>query len=166
MAAGLHVTLQLPQSDDEHAIRKHARQLGIELETMSNYRPGVHARPPTLRLPLSRHRQGSAYWEPVLLVTDPSQNGPLSGTSCVASCDFHLGLCALPTSVDAVELMAAATRSTRLWLRRVAHKPARCRARRGRARLRRDNNRRRRRRCAAPGVIYTYVSDPEATFSN
>ena len=50
VAAGLHVTLQLPESDDEQTIRKHARHLDIELETMSDYRPGVHIRPPTLLL--------------------------------------------------------------------------------------------------------------------
>ena len=50
VAAGLHVTLQPPESDDEQTIRKHARHLGIELETMSDYRPGAHIRPPTLLL--------------------------------------------------------------------------------------------------------------------
>ena len=48
-AAGLHITLQLPASDNEQAIQKQALQLGIELETLNDYQTGSH-HPPTLLL--------------------------------------------------------------------------------------------------------------------
>lgn len=50
IAAGLHVTVQLPDTDDEHAIQKEARHRRVELETMSDYRPDVADRPPALVL--------------------------------------------------------------------------------------------------------------------
>ncbi len=50
VAAGLHVTLQLPDSDNEQAIRDEARQRRIELETMADYRPSNPGRPPVLLL--------------------------------------------------------------------------------------------------------------------
>ena len=39
VAAGLHVTVKLPDGDDEGAIREEALLRSIELETMSEYRP-------------------------------------------------------------------------------------------------------------------------------
>jgi GntR family transcriptional regulator/MocR family aminotransferase len=50
VAAGLHVTVQLPDSDDEQAIQEEARARRVELETMSDYRPDTRGRPPTLLL--------------------------------------------------------------------------------------------------------------------
>jgi GntR family transcriptional regulator / MocR family aminotransferase len=50
VAAGLHVTLQLPDSDNEQAIREEANHRSVELETMNDYRPGARSRPPTLLL--------------------------------------------------------------------------------------------------------------------
>ena len=50
VAAGLHVTVQLPDSDNEHAIREEAHHRRVELETMSDYRPSVVDRPPALVL--------------------------------------------------------------------------------------------------------------------
>ena len=50
IAAGLHLTLRLPESDNEEAIRYQARDRGIELETMSDYRPAGRDQPPTLLL--------------------------------------------------------------------------------------------------------------------
>jgi DNA-binding transcriptional MocR family regulator len=44
------VTLQLPDSDNEQAIREEANHRSVELETMSDYGPGVRSRPPTLLL--------------------------------------------------------------------------------------------------------------------
>ena len=60
IAAGLHLTVQLPDGDDEQAIRVQARERGVELETMGDYRPGG---PPALllgyaRLPESAIRAG------------------------------------------------------------------------------------------------------------
>jgi GntR family transcriptional regulator / MocR family aminotransferase len=49
-AAGLHVTVQLPDSDNEAAIREAARDRRLQLETMSDYRPASCGRPPTLLL--------------------------------------------------------------------------------------------------------------------
>ena len=49
-AAGLHVTVQLPASDNEPAIRAQAHDRRIELETMSDYRPTSRGHPPTLLL--------------------------------------------------------------------------------------------------------------------
>jgi GntR family transcriptional regulator / MocR family aminotransferase len=50
VAAGLHVTLQLPDSDNEQAIREEAHRRSVELETMNDYRPPARSRPPTLLL--------------------------------------------------------------------------------------------------------------------
>ncbi|MFZ1997232.1 MAG: PLP-dependent aminotransferase family protein [Solirubrobacteraceae bacterium] len=50
VAAGLHVTVQLPDSDDERAIQEEARDRRIELETMNDYRPTSRAHPPALLL--------------------------------------------------------------------------------------------------------------------
>ena len=54
MAAGLHVTVQLPHGDDERAIREQALLRSIELETMSDYHPTLCTatghRPPALLL--------------------------------------------------------------------------------------------------------------------
>jgi GntR family transcriptional regulator / MocR family aminotransferase len=50
VAAGLHVTVQLPDSDNEQAIREEARARRVELETMSDYRPDAGDRPPALLL--------------------------------------------------------------------------------------------------------------------
>jgi GntR family transcriptional regulator/MocR family aminotransferase len=50
VAAGLHVTVQLPDSDDEQAIREEACHRRIELETMSDFRPDGRGRPPALVL--------------------------------------------------------------------------------------------------------------------
>jgi DNA-binding transcriptional MocR family regulator len=44
------VTVQLPESDNEQAIREEARHRRIELETMSEYRSDTSARPPALVL--------------------------------------------------------------------------------------------------------------------
>jgi GntR family transcriptional regulator/MocR family aminotransferase len=50
VAAGLHVTVQLPDGDDEQAIRVQVRHRRIELETMSDYRPENRGRPSVLLL--------------------------------------------------------------------------------------------------------------------
>jgi GntR family transcriptional regulator/MocR family aminotransferase len=50
VAAGLHVTVQLPDSDDEQAIREEAHHRRVALETMSDFRPAVAGRPPALVL--------------------------------------------------------------------------------------------------------------------
>jgi GntR family transcriptional regulator/MocR family aminotransferase len=50
VAAGLHVTVQLPDSDSEQTIREEARTGRVELETMSDYRPDAGGRPPALLL--------------------------------------------------------------------------------------------------------------------
>jgi GntR family transcriptional regulator/MocR family aminotransferase len=50
VAAGLHVTAELPDGVDEQAIREEARRLRIELETMSEYRFGADAAAPALLL--------------------------------------------------------------------------------------------------------------------
>ena len=50
MAAGLHVTVYLPDSDDEQAIREEASARRIEIETMSDFRPDARERPPALML--------------------------------------------------------------------------------------------------------------------
>jgi GntR family transcriptional regulator/MocR family aminotransferase len=48
VAAGLHVTVQLPDGDNEQAIREQAHDRRIELETMSDYRPNPGGRPALL----------------------------------------------------------------------------------------------------------------------
>jgi GntR family transcriptional regulator/MocR family aminotransferase len=50
VAAGLHVTVQLPDSDSEQAIREETHRRRVELETMADYRPDTHGRPPVLLL--------------------------------------------------------------------------------------------------------------------
>ena len=50
IAAGLHVTVELPAGDDELAIREEARHRRIELETMTDYRPAGAGHPPALLL--------------------------------------------------------------------------------------------------------------------
>jgi GntR family transcriptional regulator / MocR family aminotransferase len=50
VAAGLHVTVELPDGDDEQAIREEAQHRRVALETMSDYRPGLAGRPPALVL--------------------------------------------------------------------------------------------------------------------
>jgi GntR family transcriptional regulator / MocR family aminotransferase len=50
VAAGLHVTIQLPDSDDEEAIRREALERHVALETMSEYRSAGHEGPPVLLL--------------------------------------------------------------------------------------------------------------------
>ena len=50
VAAGLHVTVQLPDSDDEQAIREEARDRRIDLETMSDFRADQLGHPPALLL--------------------------------------------------------------------------------------------------------------------
>jgi GntR family transcriptional regulator/MocR family aminotransferase len=50
VAAGLHLTVRLPDGDDERAIRDQALARRIELETMSEFRPDAVDRPPALVL--------------------------------------------------------------------------------------------------------------------
>jgi GntR family transcriptional regulator/MocR family aminotransferase len=50
VAAGLHVTVELPAGQSEQAIQQEARERRIELETMSDYRPDLLDHPPTLLL--------------------------------------------------------------------------------------------------------------------
>jgi GntR family transcriptional regulator / MocR family aminotransferase len=50
VAAGLHVTVELPESDDETAIGEEAHLRRVALETMSDYRPHVVHRRPALVL--------------------------------------------------------------------------------------------------------------------
>jgi GntR family transcriptional regulator/MocR family aminotransferase len=50
VAAGLHVTVQLPDTDDAQAIRAEAHARRIELETMNDYRPAASHNPPALVL--------------------------------------------------------------------------------------------------------------------
>ncbi len=50
VAAGLHVTVELPDGDDEQAIREEAHDRRVELETMADYRPDANGRPPVLLL--------------------------------------------------------------------------------------------------------------------
>jgi NAD(P)-dependent dehydrogenase (short-subunit alcohol dehydrogenase family) len=50
VAAGLHVTVRLPDGDDEQAIREHALLRRIEVEPMSDFRPHGVDRPPALVL--------------------------------------------------------------------------------------------------------------------
>jgi GntR family transcriptional regulator/MocR family aminotransferase len=48
IAAGLHASIRLPDSDDEQACVAEARRRGIELEGMGRYRINAGADPPTL----------------------------------------------------------------------------------------------------------------------
>ena len=50
VAAGLHVTVQLPDGDDEQAIREEAHDRRVELETMSRLPTRQPGRPPVLLL--------------------------------------------------------------------------------------------------------------------
>jgi GntR family transcriptional regulator/MocR family aminotransferase len=50
VAAGLHVTVELPDSYNEQAIKEEARDRRVELETMSDYRLEPRDRSPTLIL--------------------------------------------------------------------------------------------------------------------
>ena len=50
IAAGLHVTVQLPDGDNEQTIREEARRRRVELETMSDFRPNCLGHPPALVL--------------------------------------------------------------------------------------------------------------------
>jgi GntR family transcriptional regulator/MocR family aminotransferase len=50
VAAGLHVTVQLPDDADEQAIREEAHERRVELETMADYRADSQRRPPVLLL--------------------------------------------------------------------------------------------------------------------
>ena len=50
VAAGLHVTVELPDGDNEQAIRDQAHDRRVEIETMSEYRPDPQDRPPALLL--------------------------------------------------------------------------------------------------------------------
>jgi GntR family transcriptional regulator/MocR family aminotransferase len=59
VAAGLHVAVRLPGGDDERAIREEARLRRIELETMSDYRPGTRGRAPVLLLGYAQMPEGA-----------------------------------------------------------------------------------------------------------
>jgi GntR family transcriptional regulator/MocR family aminotransferase len=50
VAAGLHVTVELPDGVNEQAIREEAHDRRVELETMADYRPDTRGRPPVLLL--------------------------------------------------------------------------------------------------------------------
>ena len=50
MAAGRYVTVELPEGVDESAIRAQAHRRRVEIETMSDFRPAAHDRPPVLLL--------------------------------------------------------------------------------------------------------------------
>ena len=50
VAAGLHVSVELPSGYSEQAIQREARDRGVELETMSDYRPDLGDHPPSLLL--------------------------------------------------------------------------------------------------------------------
>jgi GntR family transcriptional regulator / MocR family aminotransferase len=50
MAAGLHATVELPEGDDEQAIREEARRRRIEIDTMAEYFAVPRGGPPTLLL--------------------------------------------------------------------------------------------------------------------
>ncbi len=50
IAAGLHVTVELPDGDNEQSIREYAHQRHIELETLNDYQPAARDHPPTLLL--------------------------------------------------------------------------------------------------------------------
>jgi GntR family transcriptional regulator/MocR family aminotransferase len=50
IAAGLHVTVRLPPSHDEQAIRAELRRRGIQLNTTSDYSASCHTGGPLLML--------------------------------------------------------------------------------------------------------------------
>lgn len=58
IAAGLHVTVELPAEHDEAAVRREAERRGIALSTMSDYRPPPTGLPPTLILGYSQMSEG------------------------------------------------------------------------------------------------------------
>src|SRR5262249_21476071 len=49
-AAGLHVTVELTDADDEQSILHQARSRRVEIETMGDFRPGVAGSTPALVL--------------------------------------------------------------------------------------------------------------------
>ena len=49
-AAGLHVTVELADGDDEQSIRAQARSRRVEIETMGDFRPAAAGSPPALVL--------------------------------------------------------------------------------------------------------------------
>jgi GntR family transcriptional regulator/MocR family aminotransferase len=59
VAAGLHVTVELPEGLSEQAIRAEARDRRIELETMTDYRPGTRGRAPVLLLGYAQMPEGA-----------------------------------------------------------------------------------------------------------
>jgi GntR family transcriptional regulator/MocR family aminotransferase len=59
IAAGLQVTVELPAGDDEQAICAEARRRRIELESMSDFRPGGPPRPPALVLGYAQMPEGA-----------------------------------------------------------------------------------------------------------
>lgn len=50
VAAGLQVTVELTDGDDEQAIRAQARSRRVEIETMGDFRPAAAGSPPALVL--------------------------------------------------------------------------------------------------------------------
>jgi GntR family transcriptional regulator/MocR family aminotransferase len=50
IAAGLHLTVQLPDGVNEQTVREEAHHRRVEIETMADYRPGSRGRPPVLLL--------------------------------------------------------------------------------------------------------------------
>ena len=54
IAAGLHVTLQLPNEHDAEAIQQHARERRVELAVINDFRHSPASTPPTLLLGYSR----------------------------------------------------------------------------------------------------------------
>jgi GntR family transcriptional regulator / MocR family aminotransferase len=50
VAAGLHVTVELPDGNDEQAIQQEAHHRRVEVETMADYRPDTCGRRPVLLL--------------------------------------------------------------------------------------------------------------------
>ena len=59
VAAGLHVTLQLPGTDNLQAIHDEAQRRQIKLETMSDYQPDAITGPPTLLLGYGQIRESA-----------------------------------------------------------------------------------------------------------
>ena len=60
-AAGLHVTVQLPEGDDETAIHEQARRRRVELETMNDYRSYARKLAPTLLLGYGQIGEGAIH---------------------------------------------------------------------------------------------------------
>jgi GntR family transcriptional regulator/MocR family aminotransferase len=59
IAAGLHVTVELPEGVDEPTIRQQARDRRIELETMADYRPDAGGRSAVLLLGYAQMRESA-----------------------------------------------------------------------------------------------------------